>query len=866
MHWQPNPYALSLFIPTIVSAALAAFAWHRRLTPGARPFTVLLLTVSTWSLEYALELGSTGLAGKLFWFKLQYLSIVILPVAWLTFALQYTRPHKTLPPAHLGLLAIVPTFTILLAWTAEYHGLFINNIYLDTSGSFPILRRTFGLWFWIHTVYCYTLLFIGSYLLIRTQSGKPALYRGQSLALIFGAVVPWVGNGLYVFGWSPLPSFLDPTDFLFTISGIAITWGIFQRRFLDIIPIAYDAVIRSMGDGILVVDSLNRVLYLNPSAEGIIGKKTAETIGRPIESVLAELPALLRCCLQISEGHEEIRIPTRPECRYFDLRISTLPGDGRPAGRLIVLRDVTANKLAGENLVQSEERYRSLVENTLDGYIVFEIPSGQVLFLNQTACDLFGFDLQEGLQQNFWSVVPEQERSGIRIKIEARLAGTRVSPTRQIYPLIRVDGSTFRGDVSTSLVTFQHKKAIQCVVRDVTEQDQIQKQLQRAQKMEAIGTLAGGVAHDLNNILSGLVSYPELLLMDIPAGSPLRDPILTIKKSGERAAASVQDLLTLARRGVPVTQVLDLNHLICEYLKSPELENLKFYHPEVDFLKELEPDLTNIHGSPIHLSKTIMNLVSNAAEAIEDRGRIRISTQNVYIDQPMRGYDRVRKGSYALLTVSDTGVGIGADDIERIFEPFYTKKVMGRSGTGLGMAVVWGTVKDHSGYIDIESTVNKGTAFRLYFPATRDESSEAAISVDLQELMGNGESILVVDDIAEQRKIACGMLKKLGYTVTAIESGEKAVSYMRTHTADLLVLDMIMDPGIDGLDTYRKILDFHPRQKAILASGFSETRRVHEAQRLGAGAYVKKPYLLEQMGLAAKRELSAEIPLADDER
>ena len=261
-----------------------------------------------------------------------------------------------------------------------------------------------------------------------------------------------------------------------------------------------------------------------------------------------------------------------------------------------------------------------------------------------------------------------------------------------------------------------------------------------------------------------------------------------------------------------------------------------------------------------------MNLVSNAAEAIEDRGRIRISTQNVYIDQPMRGYDRVRKGSYALLTVSDTGVGIGADDIERIFEPFYTKKVMGRSGTGLGMAVVWGTVKDHSGYIDIESTVNKGTAFRLYFPATRDESSEAAISVDLQELMGNGESILVVDDIAEQRKIACGMLKKLGYTVTAIESGEKAVSYMRTHTADLLVLDMIMDPGIDGLDTYRKILDFHPRQKAILASGFSETRRVHEAQRLGAGAYVKKPYLLEQMGLAAKRELSAEIPLADDER
>ncbi len=330
------------------------------------------------------------------------------------------------------------------------------------------------------------------------------------------------------------------------------------------------------------------------------------------------------------EGHEEILLKEDEGQRYFDLRISSLFSDGRITGRLVVIRDITESKLAGETLAQSEKRYRSLVENTLDGYIVFEIPSGQVLFLNQTACELFGYTLQEGIRQNFWKVIPEHEQERVREKIEARLTGRLLFPDRQTYMLTRRDGSDFKADVSASLVTFQEKRAIQCVIRDITEQEQIQRQLQRAQKMEAIGTLAGGIAHDLNNILSGLVSYPELLLMDIPKNSSLRDPILTIKKSGERAAASVQDLLTLARRGVPVTEVLNLNNLIAEYLKNPEFESLQFYHPDVGVETKLDPDLSNIHGSPVHLSKTVMNLISNAAEAIKGNGRIHISTQNIY--------------------------------------------------------------------------------------------------------------------------------------------------------------------------------------------------------------------------------------------
>ena len=372
--------------------------------------------------------------------------------------------------------------------------------------------------------------------------------------------------------------------------------------------------------------------------------------------------------------------------------------------------------------------------------------------------------------------------------------------------------------------------------------------------MEAIGTLAGGVAHDLNNILGGLVSYPELLLLQLPEDSSLRNSILTIQKSGEKAAAVVQDLLTLARRGVVVTEVVNLNNVISEYLKSPEYEKLQSYYPAVHLEAHLEKDVLNILGSSTHLSKTVMNLVSNAAEAMPEGGNLTVSTENRYIDRPIRGYDNVKEGDYAVLTMSDTGTGISPDELEKIFEPFYTKKKMGRSGTGLGMAVVWGTIKDHNGYIHVQSTEGKGTAFTLYFPVTR-KSVEEKSEISLKDYMGKGETILIVDDVEEQRKIASGMLKELGYSVVSVSSGEEAIEYLRSNKVDLLVLDMIMDPGLDGLDTYRKIIKLNPGQKAIIASGFSETDRVEEVQSLGAGAYIRKPLLLEKIGVAIKEEL-----------
>ena len=518
-----------------------------------------------------------------------------------------------------------------------------------------------------------------------------------------------------------------------------------------------------------------------------------------------------------------------------------------------MIREITKN-------LEKKENYRTLFEAAPDGVEVLDV-RGNVVDCNKThqvllghkkeeivgnhTTDFFSDSMKSFFEQKFQAL---KETGYVEGEIELLCSDGSAIPVWRKEKAIYNEKNEFVGSVI-------YNRDISSLKRAEEEKISLEARLQRARKMEAIGTLAGGVAHDLNNVLGGIVGYPELLMLQLPENSPLRKPLLTMQQSGQKAAAIVQDLLTLARRGVATEEVVNVNQTITEYLKSPEYEKLKLYHPNVRADANLEPNLLPVLGSPVHLSKTIMNLVSNAVEAMNNGGTICISTENRSIKNPIKGFETIEEGDYAILKVFDTGVGIPSVDIEKIFEPFYTKKVMGRSGTGLGMAVVWGTVKDHKGFIDVQSSEGKGTTFTLYFPITRQKLIKSQSLVSIEDYRGNGAAIIVVDDVKEQREIASGMLHELGYSVTSFSSGLQAVDHMRDNSADLLVLDMIMDPGIDGLDTYKRILQLHPGQKAIIVSGFSETERVREAQRLGARSYIKKPYTLDELGVAVRAAL-----------
>jgi two-component system, cell cycle sensor histidine kinase and response regulator CckA len=535
--------------------------------------------------------------------------------------------------------------------------------------------------------------------------------------------------------------------------------------------------------------------------------------------------------------------------------------DGSPYGMVQVCRDISERKRAEEVLRESEGRFRAMIQSLSDMIFVLD-GNGNLTYESPSVSRILGYPPGYFIGKSpLTHIHPDDLNQVVKDLDDVFRSTNDGTPTEFRYR--KADGTWVYLEALGSNQLENHGiSGVVLTVRDISDRKRaeednrrLEERLSRAEKMEALGQLAGGVAHDLNNVLGILSGYSELLLHEIPEGQRSRSHVEKILQSTEKGAAIIQDLLTLARRGVPGSDVINLNSIVSGFLKTPVFEKMKDHHPRVTFRTERDKDLLNIKGSALHLEKTLMNLVSNAAESIPGMGEVTIRTESRYLDKTIGGYDEVREGDYAVLTVSDTGIGIPAENRERIFEPFYTKKKMGRSGTGLGLAIVWGTVKDHNGYIDVETEVGEGTTFTLYFPVTREERIAPREQEPIERYMGHGESVLVVDDIAEQRDIAAQLLTRLGYRVHRVSSGEEAVEFLSGNSADILVLDMIMAPGIDGLETYRRVLEIKPRQKAIIVSGFSETERAKEAQELGAGAYVKKPYTMEKIGVAIRDEL-----------
>ena len=555
------------------------------------------------------------------------------------------------------------------------------------------------------------------------------------------------------------------------------------------------------------------------------------------------------------------------EVRWIDAmppEVKEISSDGTPASIIGTIQDITESKQAEEEIYQLNQ-FRELVIDNANIWLNVLDDKANVVVWNKAAEKISGYTREEVIGDDKiweWSYPDKNYRNEIKEKAAAIMEQNEV--------LEDFETTIRRKDGKKRNISWHSRKLIDdrgnligsiALGRDITERKQAEEALRksedrlaRSKKMESLGLLAGGVAHDLNNILSGIVTYPELLLMNLPEDSPLRKPIKTIQESGMRAADVVEDLLTIARGIATGKEVLNLNTIVTEYLRSAEYQKLEKTHSFVSCRTELDPDLLNMSASPTHIKKVLMNLVTNASEAIESSGTVIISTANRYLDEPLMGYEDVRMGEYSVLSVSDNGSGISPEDLERIFEPFYTKKVMGRSGTGLGLAVVWNTVQDHKGYINVKSS-EEGTVFELYFPVTREQVAAEEEEIPLEDYLGNGEKILVVDDEERQREIAGVLLTKLGYVAESVSSGEEAIEYLKEHPMDLIVLDMVMPKGINGRKTYEEIIKIRPGQKAIIASGYAKTKEVDLAQELGAGKYIKKPYTLAKVGVAVKEEL-----------
>lgn len=419
------------------------------------------------------------------------------------------------------------------------------------------------------------------------------------------------------------------------------------------------------------------------------------------------------------------------------------------------------------------------------------------------------------------------------------------------YEFFRYKSEHAYKQIASNLETLVQERT-QELEQEILKKEQLYQKLRKSEKLEAVGRIAGNVAHDLNNILTGVVGYPELLLQTTSSNDPLYKPLQSIRESGKRAAAVASDLLTIARGVIVEKEPLELDNILEQHFKSLEYKDLVKQFPALTINIDLGQPQVNILCNPVHIQKLIMNLVNNAAEAVETNGYVKIATERR--STPNSENTTNNETEITVLTVSDNGSGIEEKDINNIFEPFFSNKVVGRSGTGLGLAIVKNIVDDHGASINVSSS-KSGTIFEITFQTSKQPLQMTLADIDIAELKGSGK-ILVVDDDKNQRMYTKKILEFLGYSVSVVSNGQEAITFCKSDFADLYLLDLHMNASINGLQTYQEIIKRQPHQKVILTSGYLTHEVELESKQLGINAVLKKPYSLKDLAQSLKTTIS----------
>ncbi|MGM0401157.1 MAG: histidine kinase N-terminal 7TM domain-containing protein [Chloroflexota bacterium] len=589
MSWQLTSYSIILVVSAAICVGLAFVSWRWRGTRGALALVLLMLAIAQWDLVVALEAAAVRESQKILWSKISYIGVTASPLLLLVFVLRYTRQDEVLPTRFFVSLWIVPAVTVALALTNEGHGLVWTRVGLHPDPARNVLLYEYGLWFWFWMAYAYCLLAVATFFLVRMALQYRHTYRLQATLLLLALFFPWLSNILYITDVG-IFSGQDLTPLSFALAAALLVLDIHRFRLLDLVPIAREAVIESMEEGVLVLDREDCIVDANPAALDLLALD-ASSIGRRVGEALAAWPELVEICRHGRQKRCEV-YREGPSPQYLDVRLSQM------------------------------------------------------------------HDRQE------------------------RLRGRLV------------------------------------VVNDMTVQKSLEEQLRQAQKMEAVGRLAGGIAHEFNNLLTVINGYTEMSLTGLDGDDPIHKDLEQVLEAGRRAARLTGRLLTFSRRRSMEEKIVDPRDVLKDmsHMLKPVVDK------DVRLKIEAADALGKIRVDRGRLEEALLNLVTNAQDAIGEKrdggGMITIEARNVDLAAAVKSYLPVERGEYVLVGVHDTGAGMDADVQERIFEPFFTTKEVGE-GTGLGMAIVYGTVEAFGGGIEVDSTPGQGTSVRIYIPRVK---------------------------------------------------------------------------------------------------------------------------------------------------
>ena len=615
--------------------------------------------------------------------------------------------------------------------------------------------------------------------------------------------------------------------------------------------------------GITLVTPDGIIREVNPAMVRIFGYERQELVGKRVADFthpddLEKRAKFLDDLLsgRIPWGEQERRFIHKDGSTVWVRIWASVQRDsaGNPLHFISLVQDITAQRRAENALRESEERYRNLVEMLPEGLWVHR--NGIILYVNPAMVRLLGASREEELLgRSIYDFVHPESRDSVRERIEeVQEKGVTVPLKEQKY--ISLDGSVVDVETLATAVPFHGERAVLAVYRDIRErkrQEQERKRLEErflvAQKMEAVGILAGGVAHNFNNLLMAIQGNASLMLMDLPEDHPHREKLLAIQEAVKSGAELTRQLLGFARGGKYEVRPININTVV------EEMAHLfGRTRKEITIHKTLASDLWTVEADRGQMEQVLMNLFVNAADAMPRGGELFLETQNVELDEDYVRPFSAKPGKYVRISVTDTGVGMDEETQRRIFEPFFTTKSLGR-GTGLGLATVYGIIKAHEGIITVCSKPGEGSSFHIYLPASPKEPARE-FKFDEGIARGSG-TILVIDDEPMILKVADHLLRALGYHVITASGGKEGLRIYRERglEIDLVILDMIM-PDMEGGEVFESLKRMNSQIKVLLSSGYSINGRAREILKRGCVGFLQKPFTLAELSQKVKDALA----------
>ncbi len=617
----------------------------------------------------------------------------------------------------------------------------------------------------------------------------------------------------------------------------------------------FRALTDSTQDAILIMDEQGRISFWNPAAEMIFGYKREEAIGKGLHRLLA--PQRYHSAHQEAFAHflktgqgKAINSILELEAIHRDgheiaieLSLSKFEKVGK-YHTIGIIHDITERKKSEEKLRESESRFRALHNASFGGIAIHD--RGIILDCNQGLSEMTGFSEDELIGMDGVLLIAPEWRQMIRDHIASGFESSYEAEG------IRKDSSRYPLYLRGSNVPYKGRQVRVTEFRDISEQKLLEAKLVQAQKMEAIGTLAGGIAHDFNNILAGVLGYVDLSSRVTPESSPAGPFLSKALKGLKRAAALVKQILAFSRFSEAQLEIVQLTPLIEEVVKllQPTLP------PNISIEQKISPDVLAVRADSTQLHQILMNLSTNAFHAMEeDGGILSISLENAELSaMDVQGHLGVRPGRYVKISIGDTGPGIPSEVLDRIFDPYFTTKTVGK-GSGLGLAIVHGIIKNYGGHIAVESFQGKGSVFDVYLPASEKEPEEFIEDKNLVPVEGN-ERILFVDDEEIVADMGKSILEHLGYRVTVYTSSDMGLAAFKDDPSlyDLVITDQTM-PEITGAELAEKVLEIRADIPIILCTGYSSTMSEEKARELGISGFAMKPLSLNDLSAIVRQVL-----------